>query len=458
MAWPTWAHGAFGEKVISLVDEAHIDIVECTGQTIIVRPHPLLTLLTTGALEHLQWLTFGIVIRLMEIELQAAVLQQTQCAVDELRIILLQVRSPHKGEHAHSERHSEEISAVVLGVIAHIHTHGLHIGTFQRNESITLLNRDAQNGAHAFGLPRLGVNQFEARSSGNGALQIVDREVFEIGLAQWQEEVGVVGITASHGEVSVEEAIAIHRIVELDERRLEEVSCRQPWVLVRGGGKDALLRWHGIVLGRKLREVIPVARDIAERRRARSIQMILKNQRQALTCGNNRWNDTKIATLDGCLNIRLTSAEEWNTQCLYALIRWIETHFEVLQGMILVLIVHGLRVADVRENLCLQCIGQQSEVGDEVSIDLIAQFLQIRESCEEGVDILHKLRHAHIEWTCQVEEVDVLFHRDGVLGWSRVWRCHKQCHGRCATDDLTAIDQEIKAVHAVEVEGLLILL
>ena len=278
---PSGAHHTFAHPRLALIGKRHRHIIEALRQAVIVGAHTLLALQRTRAFHgfHLCG-AVGVGLALVEGQLQMVVLQQAQRAIHQLDVVLLEVAGLHKGENAHGKGHGEEIATIAHGIVTHVDPHGGHIGALQGDEVPRLLHRHAQNGLHRFLLSVLGVHHLEAWTARNGSHEVLRGEVFEVGFAQRQEEVVGVGLPTAQRQVAVEEAIAVHRVVELDERRLEEVVGREPRILMCGGGQDALLGLHGIVGGLDGDKIVPVGGDIPEGVGLRCVELVLQHQRQ----------------------------------------------------------------------------------------------------------------------------------------------------------------------------------
>ena len=101
---------------------------------------------------------------------------------------------PHKGEHGECERQGQEYATVVLLVVAQIHVVLLDIGAFKGDKLSCFLYGDAQNHAHAFNASDLRMNQFEARTSRDGAAKVFSIEILKEQGLQWQKKIVIVGV------------------------------------------------------------------------------------------------------------------------------------------------------------------------------------------------------------------------------------------------------------------------
>ena len=320
-----------------------------------------------------------------------------------------------------------------------------------------LLHGDAQDGTHGLGGTVLRVDELELRFAGDGSPEVAGIEILEEQRLQRQHEVAVVGVARAHGEISVEEAVAVEGVVELDERGLEEVVVGEPGIFVAGGRQDALLGRQLIVLGTDDGGIGPRRGDILERVGLRRVQVVLQDERQRSTAVVARGNNLEVALLDGLLHILGAGLIERYAERLDALVHLRERGVEECLRPLDALIVVGGRVAHLLQDFVLQGCGQQRQRCDEVAVHLATALLQVGIGGEECVEILHELLVAHVKRPPEVEEVYVLLNGNGEASLPSVGRSHEQRHGRCGANDLIAIDEEIESVHAVEVESLFVL-
>ena len=190
-----------------------------------------------------------------------------------------------KWEDAERKRHSNEIANVSTYIIVQVHTNRRHICPLKGDISPLLLNGQTQNDLELLLTANDRMNHLEATTSADGSLQIVDREIFEIGICQRQEEAGVIHILTGLSQRTVKEAVAVQGIIELDQRRLKEISRRQPRIGMRGTRKNTVRRTLSIVFGTDGDRIIPNIGDIVIRIVRRCVEMVLQHQRDQLTLG-----------------------------------------------------------------------------------------------------------------------------------------------------------------------------
>ena len=454
---PARTNHAFGSSVAAVVGEGDADVVEVARELIVLRADTLLRLQAALAHDNAVASELLLIAVAEEGEREAVVLEHAQSAVDELHGVLVGLGCAHEGENAQCEGHGEEMAAVVGLIVTQVVVEGSHVVALQRDEFSLLLHGYAQDGAHGLGGAVLRVYEFKLRFAGDGAPEVADIEVLEEQGLQRQEEVAVVSIARTDGEIAVEEAVAVEGVVELDKCGLEEVVVGEPGILVAGGRQDALLGRQLIVLGTYNGGVGPGRGDVFERIGLRSIQMVLQHERQQRSAVVARGNNLEIALLDGLLHVLGTGLIERHAECLDALVHLGESGVEEGLGTLDALVVVGGRIAHLLEDFVLQRGGQQRQRGDEITVHLTAALLQVGIGREEGVDVFHELLVALVKGTPEVEEVHVLLDGYGETSFAGVGRRHEKGDGRRGADDLVAIDEEIKAVHTIEVECLFVL-
>ena len=277
---PARTDHSLGGAIASVVGERHGDVVEVAGELVVLRAHALLRFQAALAHDDVVARNLPLVAVLEERKREAVVLQLSQGAIHELHGVLVRLRRAHKRKNAQREGHGDEIASVVGLVVAQVGGLSGHVVTLKRDVFALFLHGNAQNGPHGFGGTVLRVDELEFRLSGDGSPEVGHVKILEKQRFQWQHEVAVVGVARAHAQVSVEEAVAVERVVELDERRLEEIVVGEPRIFVRSGGQHALLGRQPIVFGTNHRGIGPGRRDVFERVGLRRVQVVLQHERQ----------------------------------------------------------------------------------------------------------------------------------------------------------------------------------
>ena len=361
-------------------------------------------------------------------------------------------------EHADGKRNGDEIATIVGNIVSQVAIVGNHIVALQRDELPLLLNGNAKDGTQGLSGAILRVYHLELRLSIDGAPQVAHVEILEEQGLDGQHEIALISVAASDGQIAIEKAIAVDGIIEFDDSRLEEIIVSQPRILVCGGWQHALLGWQRIVLRSNNGSIGPRTRNVFERVGGGCVQMVLQNQRQTVIHICARGNYLEIALLNGTLDVFGTSLIEWHAESLDSLVHLGEGCIKERLRPLNILVVVSGRVAHFLQYLRLECLRKQRKRRDEVVVHLATALLQLGIGGEEGVDVFHELGVAHVERPPKVEQVHILLHGDVVSTLLGIWSGHEERDRRCRTHHLIAIDKEIKAVHLVEVESLLVLL
>ena len=121
-----------------------------------------------------------------------------------------------------------------------------------------------------------------------------------------------------------------------------------------------------------------------------------------------RGHNNKVTVCNHSPSVFRSRSVKRHTECLHALVHRRISHTQKIFCTFYVGHIHSIRITDIGQNLVLQRRIEQSEIGNQIGIDLPAILLQLGIGRKESVNVLHELLVSHIERPPKVKQIDVL--------------------------------------------------
>ena len=158
------------------------------------------------------------------------------------------------------------------------------------------------------------------------------------------------------------------------------------------------------------------------------------------------------------LDILRLQAIERNTQRFHTVIKTGVVLLQVDPGALHIVQIKRCGIAYVAQNRLIDLCRNMWKTSNKIAVHLPTHLLQLWISREESIYILNEPRIALPELTSLREETYILLHGQVSLQSQRIRCRHNQSDRRSRAYHLPFVDQEIKPVHLVEIEGFLILI